>query len=172
MSVYCRSAFIANRQSDARFDRTRHGVFHEDDKVLLQHEVVSVVPLRFIYKTMSKQIIYTEQAPAPIGPYSQAVQTNGFLFVSGQIAADLATGGDIQAETRKVMENIGAILQTAGKDFNSVVKTTIFVKDLTNFGAINEVYGSFFTGAYPARETVEVARLPKDVNVEISVIAI
>ncbi|WP_019990083.1 Rid family detoxifying hydrolase [Rudanella lutea] len=121
---------------------------------------------------MSKEIVYTDQAPAPIGPYSQAVQAGGFLFVSGQIAADLAPAGDIQAETRKVMENIGAILKTAGKDYSHVLKATIFVKDLNNFGLINEVYSSFFTGEYPARETVEVARLPKDVNVEISVIAI
>lgn len=126
---------------------------------------------------MSKQIVYTDQAPAAIGPYSQAVQAGGFLFVSGQIALDLAplgeaSPGDIQAETRKVMQNIGAILQTAGKDYNNIVKATIFVKDLNNFVAINEVYGSFFTGEFPARETVEVSRLPKDVNVEISVIAI
>ncbi|MCY7359173.1 MAG: RidA family protein [Rudanella sp.] len=126
---------------------------------------------------MSKQIVYTDQAPAAIGPYSQAVQAGGFLFVSGQIALDLASQGeaspgDIRAETRKVMENIGAILKTAGKDYSNVVKATIFVKDLENFGAINEVYGSFFTADYPARETVEVSRLPKDVNVEISVIAI
>ena len=121
---------------------------------------------------MSKQIVYTDQAPAAIGPYSQAVQAGGFLFVSGQIALDLASQGDIRAETRKVMENIGAILQAAGKDYGNVVKATIFVKDLENFGAINEVYGSFFTADYPARETVEVSRLPKDVNVEISVIAV
>ncbi len=122
---------------------------------------------------MSKQIVYTDSAPAPIGPYSQAVQAGNFLFISGQIAGDVAAqGGDIQAETRKVMENLGAILNQAGKDFSSVVKATIFVKDLNNFGAINETYGSFFTGDFPARETVEVSRLPKDVNVEISVIAI
>jgi 2-iminobutanoate/2-iminopropanoate deaminase len=124
------------------------------------------------YIKMSKQIVYTDQAPAAIGPYSQAVQAGGFLFVSGQIALDLAPQGDIRAETRKVMENIGAILKTAGKDYSNVVKATIFVKDLENFGAINEVYGSFFTGEFPARETVEVSRLPKDVNVEISVIAV
>ena len=134
--------------------------------------MVSVVTLRLILKAMSKQIVYTDQAPAAIGPYSQAVQAGGFLFVSGQIAIDLAPLGDIQAETRKVMENIGAILQTAGKGYSNVVKATIFVKDLNNFVAINEVYGSFFTGEFPARETVEVARLPKDVNVEISVIAL
>ncbi|GAB3777369.1 RidA family protein [Spirosoma horti] len=121
---------------------------------------------------MSKQIVYTDQAPAPIGPYSQAVKMNGTLFVSGQVAIELAPNGDIQAETQKVMENIGAILKAAGMDYTNVVKSSIFVKDMNNFAAINEVYGQFFTVDPPARETVEVARLPKDVNVEISVIAI
>ena len=126
---------------------------------------------------MSKQIVYTEQAPAPIGPYSQAVKVNGTLYVSGQIAAELATNGDIQAETQKVMENIGAILKAADMDYGHIVKASIFVKDMNNFAAINEVYGTFFTEQpglpyHPARETVEVARLPKDVNVEISVIAV
>ncbi|MVM39528.1 RidA family protein [Spirosoma sp. HMF3257] len=126
---------------------------------------------------MSKQIVYTDQAPEPIGPYSQAVKVNvasntGMLFVSGQVAIDLATKGDIKAETLKVMENIGAILKTAGLDYSNVVKSTIFVKDMNNFAAINEIYGQFFTSEPPARETVEVARLPKDVNVEISVIAV
>ncbi|QMW01805.1 Rid family detoxifying hydrolase [Spirosoma foliorum] len=121
---------------------------------------------------MSKQIVYTNQAPEPIGPYSQAVKANGMLFVSGQVAIDLASKGDIKAETLKVMENIGAILTAAGLDYSNVVKSTIFVKDMNNFAAINEVYGQFFTSEPPARETVEVARLPKDVNVEISVIAI
>lgn len=121
---------------------------------------------------MSKQIVYTEQAPAPIGPYSQAVKVGNMLFVSGQIASELATSGDIQAETQQVMENIGAILSAAGMQYTNIVKSSIFVKDLNNFGAINEVYGRFFTADPPARETVEVARLPKDVNVEISVIAV
>lgn len=126
---------------------------------------------------MSKQIVYTDQAPEPIGPYSQAVKVNvasttGMLFVSGQVAIDLATKGDIKAETLKVMENIGAILKAAGLDYSNVVKSTIFVKDMNNFAAINEIYGQFFTSEPPARETVEVARLPKDVNVEISVIAV
>jgi 2-iminobutanoate/2-iminopropanoate deaminase len=126
---------------------------------------------------MNKQIVYTEQAPAPIGPYSQAVKVTdaspaGMLFVSGQIAAELAPKGDIKAETQKVMENIGAILQAADMDYSHIVKSSIFVKDMTDFGAINEVYGQFFDNQPPARETVEVARLPKDVNVEISVIAI
>ncbi|WP_138994992.1 Rid family detoxifying hydrolase [Larkinella sp. C7] len=120
----------------------------------------------------TKKIIFSPDAPAPIGPYNQAVMVNETLYVSGQIALDVASSGDIQAETRKVMENIGAILKVAELTFENVVKATIFVKDLNNFGAINEVYGSFFTTDPPARETVEVARLPKDVNVEISVIAV
>jgi 2-iminobutanoate/2-iminopropanoate deaminase len=125
---------------------------------------------------MSKKIILTTDAPAPIGPYSQAVMSGNMLFVSGQIPIDPATGaivtGDIQAETRQVMLNIGAILKAAGLDYQNVIKTSIFLKDMGNFGAVNEVYGQFFTDQYPARETVEVARLPKDVNVEISVIAV
>ncbi len=126
---------------------------------------------------MNKQIVYTDQAPAPIGPYSQAVKVDGasasgMLFVSGQIAAELATKGDIRAETQRVMENIGAILKAADMDYHHIVKSSIFVKDMADFGAINEVYGKFFNENPPARETVEVARLPKDVNVEISVIAV
>ncbi|AQG81898.1 Rid family detoxifying hydrolase [Spirosoma montaniterrae] len=121
---------------------------------------------------MSKQIVYTEQAPAPIGPYSQAVKANNTLYVSGQVAIELAPLGDIRAETQKVMENIGAILKAADMDYANIVKASIFVKDMNNFSAINEVYGQFFSQNPPARETVEVARLPKDVNVEISVIAI
>lgn len=126
---------------------------------------------------MNKQIVYSEQAPAPIGPYSQAVKVNGVLYVSGQVAIELAPLGDIRAETQQVMRNIGAILQAADLDYANIVKVSIFVKDMNNFAAINEVYGQFFSenpGApyHPARETVEVARLPKDVNVEISVIAV
>ena len=121
---------------------------------------------------MSKQIVYTEQAPAPIGPYSQAVKVNGVLYVSGQVAIESAPLGDIRAETQQVMKNIGAILQAADMDYTNIVKASIFVKDMNNFAAINEVYSHFFTSAPPARETVEVARLPKDVNVEISVIAV
>ena len=130
---------------------------------------------------MSKQIIYTDQAPAPIGPYSQAVKVNGasaanMLFVSGQVAIELAPLGDIRAETEQVMRNIGAILQAADMDYKNIVKASIFVKDMNNFAAINEVYGQYFqenlgVAHHPARETVEHARLPKDVNVEISVIA-
>ena len=121
---------------------------------------------------MTHEIIYTNQAPAPIGPYSQAVRAGNLLFVSGQIAAELAPLGDIRAETEQVMKNIGAILSEVGLTHANIVKSSIFVKDLNNFGAINEVYGMFFAANPPARETVEVARLPKDVNVEISVIAV
>ena len=119
-----------------------------------------------------KQIIFTEKAPAAIGPYSQAVLSNGTLYVSGQIALALVeAGANIEDETRQVMKNMQAILEAANMTFEHVVKCTIFVKDMNNFGAINGVYGEYFTTNPPARETVEVARLPKDVNVEISCIA-
>jgi 2-iminobutanoate/2-iminopropanoate deaminase len=125
---------------------------------------------------MSKTIINTNEAPAPIGPYSQAVLVKDTLYISGQIALDPASGtlvnSDIKQETRRVMENLKAILTKAGFSFADVVKSSIFVKDLNNFGAINETYGEYFTTNPPARETVEVARLPKDVNVEISCIAV
>jgi 2-iminobutanoate/2-iminopropanoate deaminase len=122
-----------------------------------------------------KSNVQSTAAPAPIGPYSQAIQLGDFLFTSGQIAIDPATGAlvtdDIQAETRLVMQNLEALLKEAGMSFNDVVKCSIFISDMNNFSSINEVYGSYFEPPYPARETVEVARLPKDVNVEISVIA-
>jgi 2-iminobutanoate/2-iminopropanoate deaminase len=125
---------------------------------------------------MATNLIESKQAPAPIGPYSQAVLAGNTLYVSGQIPLDQATGqlvqGDIQTETHQVMKNLQYILQEAGMDFSHVVKCSIFVKDLGNFGAINETYGSYFTSNPPARETVEVSRLPKDVNVEISCIAV
>lgn len=123
-----------------------------------------------------KKIIETPNAPAPIGPYSQAVLFDGTLYTSGQIAIDPQSGnlisGDIKKETEQVMNNIGAVLNEAGMHFQNVLKTSIFIKDMDDFQKINEVYGSFFDDASaPARETVEVARLPKDVNVEISVLA-
>jgi 2-iminobutanoate/2-iminopropanoate deaminase len=125
---------------------------------------------------MEKHVITSPDAPAPIGPYSQAVKAGQTLYVSGQIALDAKTGGlvqgTIQAETRKVMDNLHAILQEAGADFSHVVKCSIFVKSMDDFQAINEVYGSYFTALPPARETVEVSRLPKNVNVEISCIAV
>ena len=124
---------------------------------------------------MSKTIITTGNAPAPIGPYSQAVQSGNLLFISGQICIDPATGElknkDIREETQQVMKNLSAILQQAGLAFNRVVKTTIFITDMNQFGAINEVYGKYFESDFPARETVQVSALPKFVNVEISMIA-
>lgn len=120
-------------------------------------------------------IINTPNAPAPIGPYNQAVFAGNLLFVSGQIALDAQTGElvmtDLATETNKVMNNIKAILQAASLDFNHVVKTSIFLKDMGDFAQVNEIYGSYFTGNYPARETIQVAALPKNVNVEISVTA-
>jgi 2-iminobutanoate/2-iminopropanoate deaminase len=125
---------------------------------------------------MANTIINSSNAPAPIGPYSQAILANGVLYVSGQVALDPQTGDlvgtDIEGETHQVMKNLQAILQQAGCTFADVVKCTIFVKDLNNFGRINTVYGSYFTQQAPARETVEVSRLPKDVKVEISCIAV
>jgi 2-iminobutanoate/2-iminopropanoate deaminase len=123
-----------------------------------------------------KTVINTVNAPAPIGPYSQAIAAGGFLFVSGQVAIDAATGelilDDIKTETFKVMENIKAILTEAGISFDHIVKTTIFLKDMQSFAAVNEVYSTYFTEKFPARETVAVAGLPKNVNVEISVTAL
>ena len=124
-----------------------------------------------------KKIITTTMAPAPIGPYNQAVLTGNTLYTSGQIAIDPETGtlvlDSILIETRQVMENMKAVLIEAGMTFDNVVKTSIFICDMGNFTQINEVYGSYFNDeSAPARETVEVARLPKDVNVEISMIAI
>jgi len=122
-----------------------------------------------------KTIINTEKAPAPIGPYNQAVKVGNLLFTSGQIALNPKTGelnnSDIVEETKLVMENIGSILEEAGMNFSNVIKSSIFIKDMDQFSTINDVYGSYFTENEPARETVEVARLPKDVNIEISVIA-
>jgi 2-iminobutanoate/2-iminopropanoate deaminase len=125
-----------------------------------------------------KKVITSPNAPAPIGPYSHAnmVPAGNILFVSGQVAKDAKTGAlvldNIKNETQKVMENVSAILTEAGMDLTQVVKTTIFMKNMDDFAAMNEVYGSFFTGNFPARETVQVVRLPLDVNVEISVIAV
>ena len=124
---------------------------------------------------MKKEIINTSQAPAPIGPYNQATRANNMLFISGQIPADPETGellmSSIEEETHRVMKNLKAILEAAGLGFENVLKTSIFISDMDNFSRINEVYGSYFSEEYPARETVQVARLPKDVNVEISAIA-
>jgi len=123
-----------------------------------------------------KTIINTPKAPAPIGPYNQAVRTGNLIFTSGQIAIDPENGnlitGSIEDETTMVMENLKAVLEAAGTTFENVIKATIYISDMDNFGIINSIYGSYFNdNTAPARETVEVARLPRSVNVEISVIA-
>ena len=123
-----------------------------------------------------KKVINTNNAPAPIGPYSQAIAAGNFVFVSGQIPMDPSTGEiiseSIKAETIQVMENIKAILSEAGLGFDHIVKTSIFLTDMQAFAQVNEVYGSYFTSEFPARETVQVSALPKNVNVEITVIAV
>ena len=121
---------------------------------------------------MKKQIIFTPNAPAPIGPYSQAIKIDGRVYVSGQIAADLASSGaGVAEEARQVMISIWEILHAAGMNYHNIIKTSIFLKDMNDFTVVNGIYGEFFSGDYPARETVQVSRLPKDVSVEISVIA-
>lgn len=126
---------------------------------------------------MKKETILTQNAPAPIGPYSQAVKVGNFLFCSGQIPLDPKTSalvgeGDVKIQAKQVMENVAAVLKEAGSSFEQVVKTTIFLKSMGDFPLVNEIYGSYFKGAFPARSTVEVSRLPKDVSVEIEVLAV
>ncbi len=124
---------------------------------------------------MEKKIINTANAPAPIGPYSQAVQVGNMLFISGQVAINPATGNveatTIETETEQVMQNLKSVLNESQMDFNNVVKTTIFLTDMSLFTKVNEIYSTYFTGDFPARETVAVKGLPKGVNVEISMIA-
>lgn len=121
-------------------------------------------------------IIKTDNAPAPIGPYNQAILAGDTLYISGQVCIDPATGElrnkDIQEETQQVMKNLEAVLKAAGFGFDQVVKTTIFITDMNRFAEINAVYGQYFTDYFPARETVQVSALPKFVNVEISMIAV
>ncbi|MFM1931570.1 MAG: hypothetical protein RL226_873 [Bacteroidota bacterium] len=122
-----------------------------------------------------KEIVYTPDAPAPIGPYSQAVKYGNVVYVSGQIAIDPATGeldlANLNQETHRVMSNLIAVLKAAGADFSTIIKTSIFLSDMALFAEVNAIYASYFEGDFPARETVAVAGLPKGVNVEISVIA-
>jgi 2-iminobutanoate/2-iminopropanoate deaminase len=122
-----------------------------------------------------RDIVLTDRGPKPIGPYSQGVKANGFLYMSGQVSLDPKTGEmtgtDIKEQTERVMNNIKGILEAAGSNLHHVVKTTVFLKDMNDFAAMNEVYGRYFTAAPPARSTVQVARLPKDALVEIEVIA-
>jgi len=121
-------------------------------------------------------VIATKSAPQAIGPYSQAIRANGFIFTSGQIPIDPSTqqiiAGDVAAQTERVLKNVSAILTVAGSSLEKVIRTTVFLKDMNDFAAMNEVYGRYFTSTPPARSTVEVARLPKDVSVEIDVIAL
>ncbi len=123
-----------------------------------------------------RDVISTKDAPQAIGPYSQAIRANGFVFVSGQVAIDPATqqvlGGDVAAQTDRVLKNLSAILDAAGSSLEKVVRSTVFLKNMADFSAMNEVYGRYFNAKPPARSTVEVARLPKDVLVEIDVIAL
>ena len=125
----------------------------------------------------SREVVLTPDAPAPIGPYSQAIRAGGFLFCSGQIALDPKTGQvaapDVEGQTRVVMENVRAVLKAGGSEFAKIVKTTIFLKSMGDFPKVNEIYGAYFQGLVPpARSTVEVARLPKDVLVEVEVLAL
>jgi 2-iminobutanoate/2-iminopropanoate deaminase len=122
-----------------------------------------------------KDVVLTARGPKPIGPYSQAIRSSGFVFVSGQVALDPQTGEfvgtDVRQQTERVMENLKGILEASGASLNHVVKTTVFLQDMNDFAAMNEVYARYFTSAPPARSTVQVARLPKDALVEIDVIA-
>ena len=122
-----------------------------------------------------RQAVSTEAAPSAIGPYSQAIRAGSLLFVSGQVPIDPATGaivdGDIAAQTRRVLQNVGAILEAAGVSFDHVVRTTVFLTDMNDFAAMNDVYATCFTSPAPARATVQVSRLPKDARIEIDVIA-
>ncbi len=143
--------------------------------------LISVFILLLFLLTMSggkveKKIIYTEKAPKPIGPYSQAIIAGDFIFTSGQIPIDPKTNqlvqGDIKEQTRQVLENLKAILEEAGVTFDDVVKVTVYMKDLNEFSAMNEVYSEYFKNSPPARTTVEVSRLPRDVKIEIDLIAV
>ena len=123
-----------------------------------------------------RDVISTDRGPRAIGPYSQAIRANGFLFLSGQVSLDPATQqlvpGDIAAQTARVLENLKGILEAAGSSLDRVVKTTVYLQDMNDFSAMNEVYARYFPSAPPARATVEVARLPKDARVEIDLIAL
>jgi len=123
---------------------------------------------------MAKKVISTTNAPAAIGPYSQAIEVNGFLYASGQIPINPETGEiveGIEAQTKQALTNVKGIVEAAGLTMSDIVKTSVFIKDMNDFGKINEIYATFFEGAYPARSCVEVARLPKDVLIEVEIIA-
>jgi 2-iminobutanoate/2-iminopropanoate deaminase len=122
-----------------------------------------------------REVVLSDRGPKPIGPYSQAIKVNGLLFVSGQVSIDPKTnefiGGDIRQQTERVLENVKGVVEAAGSKLNHVVKTTVYLKNMTDFAAMNDIYAKYFTAAPPARSTVEVARLPKDALVEVDVIA-
>lgn len=121
-----------------------------------------------------KKVISTDKAPAAIGPYSQAIEVNGMVFISGQIPVDPATGKiaeTVEEQAEQALKNVSAVLAAAGTDMEHVIKTTVFIKEMNDFAKINEIYAKFFTGAFPARSCVEVARLPKDVLLEVEAIA-
>jgi 2-iminobutanoate/2-iminopropanoate deaminase len=122
-----------------------------------------------------KEVVTTDRGPKPIGPYSQAIKAGGFLYLSGQVALDPKTnefaGGDVRQQTQRVLENVKGIVEAAGSNLHHVVKTTVFLRDINDFSAMNEVYARYFTSAPPARSTVQVARLPKDALVEIEIVA-
>ena len=123
---------------------------------------------------MSKKVIVTDKAPAAIGPYSQAIEADGFIFASGQIPIDPATGNipeGIEAQAKQALTNVSNLMKAAGLSMDNVIKTSVFIKDMNDFAKVNEIYATFFTGDYPARSCVEVARLPKDVLIEVEVIA-
>jgi 2-iminobutanoate/2-iminopropanoate deaminase len=155
-------------------------VFHHWLQIVVEvvREAIVVIEEKYLHRPQRnsmKQIIETSKAPAPIGPYSQAVRYGDMIFCSGQIALDPHSGelimDSIEAETHQVMKNISAVLEEAGADFGHILKSSIFLSDMALFPRVNEVYGSYFEGdSYPARETVAVKELPKSVNVEISII--
>jgi len=152
--------------------------YHRANKAKGDKNSAFFAPLRLkhIYLARMKHIIQTEHAPLPIGPYSQAVKAGGMLYTSGQIAINPATQEytplDVEAETELVMQNMQAVLKAADVDFSAVVKTSIFLADMSDFPKVNAVYAKYFTGEFPARETVQVACLPKSCKVEISMIAV
>lgn len=168
--MYSRAANISRRKFI-----TASAVIVASSCVNNHAEIINLNSEKKINHLNMKKIISTSKAPGAIGPYSQAVLINGFLYTSGQIALVPESGelitNDIKEETHRVMKNLKAILEEAGMDFSNVIKTGIFLQNMNDFAMVNDVYASYFTSDFPARETVEVARLPKNANVEISMVA-
>jgi len=147
---------------------------HRRSNLLEWHQAMPTAERRIIL--MNKRVIKTEQAPPAIGPYSQAVVAGGLIFAAGQIPLDPGTAelvpGDVRVQTRRALDNLKAVLEAAGSSMDGVVKTTVFLRDLNDFGAMNEVYGQYFRESPPARSTVQVAKLPRDAAVEIEAVAL